>query len=209
VAGDYYDFVTGPRGQIGLVVGDVSDKGMHAALFMAVTRSIIRASVSHATTPAEGIAHANRLIQADASPGMFVTLFYGLLDPDTHAITYVNAGHNPPLVCARDDHGQQRRLLELRPTGMALGVDSSFPYEQRTIHFEPDDLMVLYTDGVPDVTRTGEERFGMDRMRRVLLDHHHSGATGVVAALEEATDRFRGPAARFDDMAILAIKRVV
>jgi hypothetical protein len=122
VAGDYYDFLPLGEGRLGLVMADVSDKGMPAALLMALTRSVVRASVIPAPTPAEGIAVANRLVCADSTGGMFVTLFYGVLHPDTGMLTYVNAGHNPPLFYrAGEDH-----LLELKPSGMALGLDQ-FP----------------------------------------------------------------------------------
>jgi len=143
VAGDYYDFVPLGGGKLGLVIADVSDKGMPAALFMALTRSIVRASVSHASSPAAAIAHANRLICADASDGMFITLFYALLDPATGEFTYVNAGHNPPLLC-----GPNGRLTELTLTGMALGVLTDSQFEEHTARLDPDDFILLYTDGV-------------------------------------------------------------
>ncbi|MGH2522866.1 MAG: PP2C family protein-serine/threonine phosphatase, partial [Anaerolineales bacterium] len=97
VAGDYYDFISGDPASLGLVIADVTDKGMPAALFMALTRSIVRASALQAITPAEGITQANRLICADATNSMFVTLLYACLRPATGELAYVNAGHNPPL----------------------------------------------------------------------------------------------------------------
>jgi serine phosphatase RsbU (regulator of sigma subunit) len=133
VAGDYYDFIPLDREQLGLVIADVSDKGMPAALFMALTRSIVRASVDRAPSPADGIAHANRLICADSTRGMFVTLFYALLNPATGEMTYVNAGHNPPLLCRAD----QDQLTPLARTGMALGVVEDTPFEQHTLRLNP------------------------------------------------------------------------
>jgi sigma-B regulation protein RsbU (phosphoserine phosphatase) len=112
VAGDYYDFISLDGGQLGLVIADVSDKGMPAALFMALTRSTVRASIGRASSPADGIAHANRLICADSTGGMFVTLFYALLNPTTGEFTYVNAGHNPPLLCRADQEQLYRSLLQ-------------------------------------------------------------------------------------------------
>lgn len=207
VAGDYYDFIPGRGGQLGVVIGDVSDKGMHSALFMAVTRSIVRASVSHAPSPVEGIAHANRLIYGDAAGGMFVTLFYALLRPNADQITYVNAGHNPALLY-RQSSAEQEPLTELIPTGMALGILEDFPFEQRTVRLESGDCMVLYTDGVTDATRVDRQRFGMERLRQVVLQHLALSATQMVIAVDDAVGEFADSMAQFDDMAIVVAKRL-
>ena len=213
VAGDYYDFIpvdfnltkgSEPAPGLGIVIADVSDKGMPAALFMALTRSIVRASVGHAPSPADGIAHANRLICADSAGGMFVTLFYALLNPEAGEITYVNAGHNPPLLY----RAEQDRLVELTRTGMALGVVADSSFEQRTVHLDPGDFVLLYTDGVTDATDAHLQDFGMERLRRVILDQQHAPATDVVAALEQAIGDFTGSTAPFDDIATVVIRCV-
>jgi len=203
VAGDYYDFIPGDERELGLVIADAAGKGMPAALFMVLTRSIVRASVDRAPSPSKGINHANRLLCADASEGMFVTLFYALLNPETGEVTYVNAGHNPPLLC-RADHEQ---LTQLGPTGMALGVMTDTQFEQGTVHLQPGDFIVLYTDGVPDATDAQERGFGMDRLQRVILDHRRAHAADIVDALEQAIDDFAGPGDPFDDIAIVLAKR--
>jgi sigma-B regulation protein RsbU (phosphoserine phosphatase) len=202
VAGDYYDFIPGAGGRLGLVIADVSDKGMPAALFMALTRSIVRASVDGAPSPAEGIARANRLICADSTSGMFVTLFYALLDPATGEFTYVNAGHNPPLLYRADQDG----LTQLTLTGMVLGVIEDAPFEQHTLRLNPGDLILLYTDGVTDATDAHWHDFGMERLERVVLDHRNAPAADVMAALEQAIGDFAGSAAPFDDMAMVVMK---
>jgi sigma-B regulation protein RsbU (phosphoserine phosphatase) len=207
VAGDYYDFIPSQGGQLGLVIGDVSDKGMHSALFMAVTRSIVRASVSHAPAPVEGIANANRLICGDSVDGMFVTLFYALLGPEVGEITYVNAGHNPALLY-RQSSAEQEPLTELMPTGMALGILEDFTFEQRTVRLEPGDCMVLYTDGVTDAVRADGQRFDMERLRHVVLGNILASATEMVTAVEDAVGEFADSAPQFDDMAIVVAKRV-
>jgi sigma-B regulation protein RsbU (phosphoserine phosphatase) len=206
VAGDYYDFIPLDGGQLGLVIADVSDKGMPAALFMALTRSVVRASVGRAPSPAEGIAHANRLICADSTGGMFVTLFYALLNPATREFTYVNAGHNPPLLCRHSDHADQDQLTKLARTGMVLGVLENAPFEQRTLRLNPGDLVVLYTDGVTDATDVHLHGFGMDRLQRVILEHRDAPAAGLVAALEGAIGDFAGSTAPFDDIAVVVMR---
>jgi sigma-B regulation protein RsbU (phosphoserine phosphatase) len=206
VAGDYYDLFPLDAGRLGLVIADVSDKGMPAALFMALTRSVVRASVIQARTPAEGIAAANRLICCDSVGGMFVTLFYGVLQPATGALTYVNAGHNPPLLHrAGADH-----LLELPPTGMALGVLEEASLEQRLVQLYPGDWLFLYTDGLTDASDDQENRFGLERLRRVLLDGSHEGAVAadIVGALERTVDAFTGKAVPFDDVTLVLLRWV-
>jgi sigma-B regulation protein RsbU (phosphoserine phosphatase) len=206
VAGDYYDFIPGDGEQLGLVIADVADKGMPAALFMVLTRSIVRASVDRAPSPVDGITHANRLLCADSSGGVFVTLFYALLDPATGEVTYVNAGHNPPLLYRADPENEDEQLTKLERTGMALGVIADASFEQRTVHLHSGDFIVFYTDGVPDATDAHEREFGMERLQRVLLDCRHASAGDIVSALERAIDDFAGPADPFDDIAIVVAK---
>jgi sigma-B regulation protein RsbU (phosphoserine phosphatase) len=202
-SGDYYDFILTDEGQLGLVIADVADKGMAAALFMAVTRSTVRASVGHAPSPAAGIAHANRLICADSTRSMFVTLFYALLDPASGEITYVNAGHNPPLLC----RANQDTLTELTRTGFPLGLIKDSSFEQRTVRLGPGDLLLFYTDGVTDATDAHLQDFGTERLRRVLLEHRHAPAAEVMDALGRAIHDFIGSTAPFDDIAILIVRR--
>lgn len=202
VAGDYYDFISLDEEQLGLVIADVSDKGMPAALFMAFARSMVRASVGRAGSAADGIAHANRLICADATRGMFVTLFYASVDPPSGEVTYVNAGHNPPLLYRAD----QDQVTKLTRTGMALGVIADSPFEERTLHLNPGDFILLYTDGVTDATDAHEHDFGIERLERVALDYRGAPAEGIVAALEQAIDDFAGSTAPFDDIAVVVTK---
>ncbi len=203
VAGDYYDFIPLDGGKLGMVIADVTDKGMPAALFMALTRSIIRASMSRASSPADGIAHANRLICADASGGMFVTLFYATLDPATGEFTYVNAGHNPPLLCRPD--GQ---MTELTRTGMALGVFEDAPFEQRMVRLDPGDFILLYTDGVTEPVDADDVEFGVERLQRIVLDNCRAPAGDVLAAVEQAVGDFTAAAPRFDDTTMMIAKRL-
>ncbi len=238
VAGDYYDFIPydgisqlgsvsapGSDGAVGsglgVLIADVTDKGMPAALFMALTRNTVRASVNGAASPAEGITRANRLICADATGGMFVTLFYALLNPRSGDLTYVNAGHNPPLLC-RATAESEDQIRQLTRTGMALGVLADTLYEQRTLHLEPGDFLVLYTDGVTDATAAdataSTPTFGMERLQRLIFEYRLAPAAGIMAALEDALDDFTSlvvgaaPIAKsaeavpFDDIAIMVIK---
>lgn len=204
VAGDFYDFIPEDGGRLGLVIGDVSDKGMPAALFMAFSRTVIRASLIGARTPVDGVAHANRLICADTTNSMFVTLFYAQIDPAPGELTYVNAGHNPAWLY-RTEAGDLTRLTR---SGMALGVDDTTAFEQRTVRLNPGDFVVLYTDGVTDALNADEQEFGLERLRHTIFVNRRRPAAELVAALEGTLREFTGPTAPFDDITIVAAQRV-
>jgi sigma-B regulation protein RsbU (phosphoserine phosphatase) len=207
VAGDYYDFIPLGGQRLGLVVADVSDKGMPAALFMALTRSTIRASVGQAPRPAEGIALANRLLCADASGGMFVTLFYALFDLQTGEMTYVNAGHNPPLLCA-GGACERWTWIELTRTGMALGVVEDAPFEQRTVQIDPGDSVLFYTDGVTEAMDAQERLFGTERLLGMLREERNARAAQMLDALESALHGHVGETSRADDVTVVAVSRL-
>jgi sigma-B regulation protein RsbU (phosphoserine phosphatase) len=204
VAGDYYDFIPCGEGRPGFVIADVTDKGMPAALFMAFTRSIIRASVCDAPSPADGIARANRLICTESTKGLFVTLFYGLLNASTGVLNYVNAGHNPPLLYT----ASQNQLTMLKATGMPLGVEPETNFAQRTIQLEPGDFILLYTDGITDAYNEHEMEFGMDHLQQVIMDLHNASASEIITGLEQAVSEFIGNVAPMDDITIMAVKRL-
>jgi sigma-B regulation protein RsbU (phosphoserine phosphatase) len=207
VAGDYYDFIPGQNGQLGMVVADVSDKGMPAALFMALSRSIVRASLDANLSAADSIQRANRLICQDSTSGMFITLFYALLDPRAGRITFVNAGHNPALFCRRGDRPGQGAIYRQARTGMALGVEAETSYEQRVLAFDPGDFLVMYTDGITDSVDPQGQSFGMDRLENLVLAHRDESAQQIRAALEMAIQDFTGGAPGFDDITLLIVRR--
>jgi len=204
VAGDYYDFAPCANGTTGLVVADVTDKGMAAALFMALTRSAIRANVCGGASPAEGIASANRLVCAESTRGLFVTLFFGLLDPVTGDVIFVNAGHNPPLCyrAAEDD------LSLLKATGMPLGIDSAAAYGQRSIRMQPGDFLVLYTDGITEAFDEHGTEFGMERLQRVVYDVRSSSVEAIQSSLLQTVNDFIENTAPSDDITIMVVKRL-
>jgi phosphoserine phosphatase RsbU/P len=208
VSGDYYDFFDRQGKQPGFVIADVSDKGMPAALFMALSRSIVRASLLDATqTPSEGIRRANRLIQADSTSGMFVTLFYAALNSVDGQLTYVNAGHNPPMLYRRQAPSGGEGLSYLERTGMALGVDPDVSYEQRTISMTKGDFLVCYTDGVTDALNPQGQDFGLQRLEQAVWANRQYSTIGIVAGVERAIQEFTGDAPRFDDITLLIARR--
>ncbi len=203
VSGDFYDFVPTERG-IALVIADVSDKGMPAALFMALSRTIVRASLIQAESPADGMMHANQLICADSPNSMFVTLFAAQIDRVGGDLTYVNAGHNPPYLY-RVAEDQPQRLAR---TGMALGIDDTLHFEQQTTHLEAGDVLVLYTDGILDALNVRGAEFGDERLRRVCARHRAESAAQIVAALRDEVLAFVGTTPLADDCTVVIVKRV-
>jgi sigma-B regulation protein RsbU (phosphoserine phosphatase) len=203
VAGDFYDFFPGKEGQWGLVIADVVDKGMAAALFMANSRSILRASVRGGALPKEAITEANRLVCADAAYGMFLSLVYTVLYPDSGELIYVNAGHNPPLLCRAGEKEPQ----ELTRTGSLVGVFDDAVYEQRTLHLEQGDFIVFYTDGVIDAINPQEQLFGEQRFREVVQENCELPPEELLAAIQRAVNAFTGSEAPFDDITLMVVKR--
>jgi phosphoserine phosphatase RsbU/P len=204
VAGDYYDFIPADdRAELGLVIGDVSGKGLASALFMALTRSTVRASVAPARAPAVCISRANELLCADSANGMFVTLFYACLTVETGLLTYVNAGHNPPWLF----HAATGQLERLTRTGMALGVDDTTGYTDREVQLAPGDLLLLYTDGVTDALSEQDE-FGEARLAELLRQHSTASADVLLAVVEHAVNEFSGPTAPVDDITLVVVRRL-
>jgi serine phosphatase RsbU (regulator of sigma subunit) len=202
VSGDFYDFISLSKGRTGLVVADVSDKGMPAAMFMALSRSLIRAVAGSSDDPAADINKANHLIWRDASEEMFITLFYAQIDEQDGTITYVNAGHNPPYLI-KSASGQ---LVELTRTGMAAGVESDSTYENGVISMQKGDSLLIYTDGIVD-TVGSESMYGTERLKDAFRRYGNRSAKDTLAAIENELCAFSKDEIPFDDITMLIVKR--
>lgn len=199
VSGDFYDLL--PVGDaLGVVVADVADKGMPAALFMAVTRSLLRASASGGRTPAQTVADTNRLAALDASDGMFVTLWYGVLRPDGE-VRYVNAGHNPPIVLRADG-----RVERLTRTGILVGWDADAPYGEGDVALAQGDLLVAFTDGVTEARDPDGHEFGEGRLLDVVSANRRADAQAVLDAVRAALDAFVADAPTHDDCTLVVAR---
>lgn len=211
VAGDFYDFIPLEEGKLGLVIADVTDKGMPAALFMAFTRSIIRASLDRAVQPIQAVRQANRLICRESSYGFFVTLFYAQFEPDSAEVTYVSAGHNPQLryldTSARSLERDSAPIFQLGYTGMPLGISEEAPYEQRHITCAPGDCLLLYTDGVTDAVNDRGEHYSFARLQSFGQSHYQADPQDILQNLESELLNFVGDTPQFDDITIVVAKR--
>jgi sigma-B regulation protein RsbU (phosphoserine phosphatase) len=206
VAGDYYDVVVTDDApdRLGLVVADVTDKGMPAALFMALARSTVRAALAAAHDPVAAIAHANRLITADSVNSMFVTLAYAQVQADGKSVAYVSAGHNPLLLY----HAATGQIQLLPRTGIPLGIDAGSTFGLGTADLAPGDCLLLYTDGATDAVSPAGEEFGLERIKHVVRAHAAHPAGEIIAALRHTLDAFDAGLAQHDDITLLLAKRL-
>ncbi|MHC1687658.1 MAG: SpoIIE family protein phosphatase [Methanothrix sp.] len=201
VGGDFYDFIPGNE-RMGMVIADVSGKSIPAALFMALSRTIVRANATHHEKGTEVLQDANDMISADSRSGMFVTLFYGVLDEQTKSLVYANAGHPPPLLMRKGED----RFRALEVTGIALGVVEGMKYEERQIDLLPGDILVLYTDGVNEAINDREEQYGLARLCRTVRGSRDLSAQGILDAILKDIALFAGDQAQFDDITMIVLK---
>jgi sigma-B regulation protein RsbU (phosphoserine phosphatase) len=204
VSGDFYDFVTLHGDRLAITIADVSDKGMAAAMFMALSRTILRTMTIGKPTPRETLERTNDVILADARSEMFVTVFHAILDPHKHQLTYVNAGHNPPLLY-RAARGE---VTTLKGHGMALGVMPNISLDEYDIHLASGDVVLMYTDGLTDAVNAQEEEFGAERLADLVAAHARLSASELMEEIKRVVTEFAGEGIRFDDVTMVAVKRV-
>ncbi len=203
VGGDFYDFVRLGEHHLGLVIADVSDKGVGAALYMALSRTVLRAAALDATGPADALRRANRILVDDNRSGMFVSMLYGVLDTRTGLLRYGRAGHNPGLWI----HAETQTVDNLCPPGIVLGITENPEIAEATVTLEPGDALVLYTDGVTDALDKSENEFGEQRLIDCLRDIAPSRADRVVQQVNHRVSAFSSGAEQFDDFTLLAVTR--
>jgi GAF domain-containing protein len=203
VGGDFYDIIQFDPVRVGFVIADVSDKGVPAALYMALSKTLIRASALDAASPAEALRRANDLLVADSSSGMFVTVFYGVLDIQTGEFAYANAGHNRPIL-ARAGGGETELLAA---DGMVLGVMENVSLEEKKIVLEMGDALLMYTDGLTDAINEHEEEFGAARLADSVRENRAESAESLIHRIDRAVAEHVGGEPQFDDYTLLALKR--
>ena len=202
VGGDFYDFIPISEDEMGLVIADVSGKSVPAALFMVLSRAMIRASAAGNSTASEVAKNANDLITADAKSGMFVTLFYAILDLEARTLRYVNAGHNPPLVL----NGETGDLTLLKARGIAMGVVEKAEMEEREIELDEGDVVVFYTDGVTEAVDERFNQFGIERLVEITRKNSHLPAADLVEKITDEVLAFSKGAPQFDDITLMVLK---
>jgi len=207
VGGDFFDvipfeIISLDQGRLGILVADVSGKGVPAALFMALSRIVVRVNALWHRDPAKAIFDANNIITHDSKSGMFVTLFFGTLHEKERTLTYVNAGHNPPMVFRSRDG----TIEELLPTGIILGAQENRHFDSATISIGTGDVVVMYTDGVTESINAAEELFGEERLKEIIRASAGLPAEVIVERILAGVRKHTGDMPQFDDITLLVIR---
>ncbi len=204
VGGDFYDFFRIDKDRIGFTIADVSGKGVPAAIFMAVARTLIRATGIRGVSPAECITYSNSLLSQESVNYMFVTVFYGIYNIRTGEVTYTNAGHNPPYLIKANGTVEELPLSK----DIVAGAIDDYQYTEKTLQLEKGDTLLLYTDGVTEAVDAEVNDYSEDRLKK-LLDHSSKlSCQEVVDKVKADVKDFVGEAEQSDDITLLALKRL-
>jgi len=210
VGGDFFDVIPlevipFPDNRLGIMIADVSGKGIPAALFMALSRIVVRVNATwNKDRPDLVIRNANATISADSKSGMFVTLFYGFLDSPAKTLTYVNAGHNPPILY----RPRAQEFRELQATGIAMGASADADYSQESVTLETGDVLVLYTDGITEAENARQEMYGEDRLREIIRAAAAESSQEMINRILESVRAFSGDYPQSDDITLMIIRTV-
>ena len=199
VGGDFYDFIDLPEGKLGLIMADVTDKGIPAALVMATTRSVLRAAAERIVSPGEVLQRVNDQLVPDIPDNMFVTCLYSVLDPQARTLRFANAGHGLPF--QRTDSG----VVELKATGMPLGLMPDMRYEENEVQLAPGDTVLFQSDGLAEAHNAKREMFGFPRVKQLMADH--AGGAELIDTLVAELENFTADGWEHeDDVTLLSLE---
>jgi sigma-B regulation protein RsbU (phosphoserine phosphatase) len=203
VGGDLFDFFLLDADHLGIVLGDVSGKGVPAALFMAVSRTLLRAIALQKLPPGECLQYVNTTLATQNPSNMFVTMFYAILDTRTGELQYANGGHNPPYVFSRD--GQVRELPSGK-SGMIVGLIDGAAYQTASHRLAPGEALLVFTDGVTEAMNPSEEFYSEERLERLLANCGPATAEKAVTTVMASVQEFAAGAPQSDDITVLAMR---
>lgn len=205
VGGDYYDFLLLPAERFGIAIGDVSGKGIAAALLMASLQASLRGqAIQGKDDLAELMSNVNRLVYEASAENRYATFFYAQYEAGTRLLTYVNAGHNPPMIFRR--HENEWQILRLEAGGAVVGLLPNFPYSQETVRLERGDLLVAFTDGISEAMNTNDEEWGEELLIEVVKQCEGMNAADTLSTIVKAADAFVAGAKQHDDMTLLVAR---
>lgn len=204
VGGDFYDFFRIDEEHIGVIIADVSGKGIPAAIFMAVSRTLIRATALRGVSPSECLTYSNKLLEKESVNCMFVTVFYGIYNTTTGELVYTNAGHNPPYIVKPNGEVKEFPMA----TDPIVGILGDYQYDEQTIHLEQDESLVLYTDGVTEAMNPVFEEFGEPRFKETLSKTAKGSCQEIIDATKVDMTTFVDGAEQSDDVTMLVLKRL-
>jgi sigma-B regulation protein RsbU (phosphoserine phosphatase) len=203
IGGDYYDFIPSHDGRLVVALGDVSGKGTAAALLMSSLHAAVHAQVASCRPITETIGAVNRYLADNTPANRFVTLFYAELDPATGALSFINAGHNPPLIA----HGSDGTLEQLGAGGLPLGILPDYDYREGRTQLRPGDVLVVYSDGVTETQNPAGEEFGTARLHEVVGQNLGLTASGIRDKIEASLSAFAQGTPAVDDITLVIVKR--
>lgn len=200
IGGDFFDFIDHPEHNLGIAIGDVSGKGIPAALLMFMVRTALRAHSEHEYSISEIIRRVNYALHRDTKSEQFATLFYGVLNAPNKVLTYVNAGHNPPLLFRRG------KVKTLQVGGAPVGLLGLSAYEQQAVALQSGDVLVIYTDGYAEITGLEDDGVEDELFVKVLRAHLDLNADGIIAAVERSLGKALDMAEHGDDRTMIVVK---
>jgi len=203
VGGDLFDFFLLDADHLGVVIGDVSGKGVPAALFMAVSRTLLRATAMQRLPPGQCLEYLNTTLAGQNANSMFVTLFYGILDTRTGEMEYAVGGHNPPYIVSPDGTSRQ---LPITNSGMIVGLIENAPYATASCRIAPGEGILLYTDGVTEAMNRAEDFFGEERVEEFFAQRPGADAVRLVSELHAAVQEFAAGMPQSDDITVVALR---
>ncbi|MBQ6623588.1 MAG: serine/threonine-protein phosphatase, partial [Mogibacterium sp.] len=202
VGGDFYDFFMIDDKQLALVIADVSGKGVPAALFMVIAKTLIKNQVAMGKSPAEALENVNNQLAEGNESCLFVTVWLAVLDLTTGEVIEANAGHENPALCRKDGTFEMVKLRHSPAVAMMEGMQ----YKERTFHLDPGDTLFVYTDGVPEATNKDMQMFGEERLEMALNKYKDLEMKDLLPAIRREVDEFVGDADQFDDITMLGFR---
>jgi sigma-B regulation protein RsbU (phosphoserine phosphatase) len=208
VSGDYFDYLQIDEHRWGIVIADVSGKGIPAALITGMCRSLVRSAAQTSTSPAEVLRAVNRRLYPDIKQDMFVSMLYLVVDTRNSDVTVARAGHDPPLLY----RAAGREIIPLRTPGMAVGIDSGEVFDrvtdEQTVTLAPGDGILLYTDGATEALDAHGSEFGLARLTQAVQVNAPKGAAATVANIASELREFAGSSAQYDDITLISIRKL-
>ncbi|MFC1554983.1 PP2C family protein-serine/threonine phosphatase [candidate division KSB1 bacterium] len=206
VGGDYFDFFPYDENRVGMLIGDVSGKGVSAAFFMTMVKGIVKTLTREYESPKEILSNLNNIFYENAPRGVFISVIYALFDFKKKELIFARAGHLPILIRQKN----RDEIQQLVPKGMAIGLDRGEKFdkalEERTVTFDPGDLFLFYTDGVSEASNNKGEEFGDERLNRIISKYADNRPDRLIEMIRDSVLRFSGKAGRQDDIAVIAVK---
>ncbi len=202
VGGDYYDFIKLSNTRLAFGLGDVTGKGLPAALLMANVQATIRSQTLMIDSAKRCMGNANKLMFEKPDLDKFVTMFYGILDTDQHTLSYCNAGHDLPYLYTIDDVPKR-----LDTGGIVLGFIPEYDYAEEVVAFKPGSRLVLYSDGITEAMNAADEEFGEDRLKEVIVEHNHFTSMELVEKIISSVQKHAGKTPQSDDMTLVIVAR--